>query len=87
VSANSRKGGSLNEKKEKSPSIDLSSRFWRTLLTMLAALLIFAGPTYTVLVLWRALDLDYALSIASGFLLFVIGLALLLFSIRRKIIS
>ena len=85
--ASSWKGGSLNEKKEKIPNLDLSSRFWRTFLTMLAVLLIFAGPTYTVLVLWRGLDLDYAPSIASGFLSFVAGLALLLFLIRRKIIS
>ena len=77
----------MAEKKEKSPSLDLSSKFWRTFLTMLAVALIFAGPTYTVLVLWRGLDLDYTLSMVSGFFLFIIGLVLLLFLIRRKVIS
>jgi len=54
---------------------------------MLAVALIFAGPTYTVLVLWRGLDLDYTLSMVSGFFLFIMGLVLLLFLIRRKVIS
>ena len=54
---------------------------------MLAVALIFAGPTYTVLALWRGLDLDYAMSMVSGFFLFIIGLVLLLFLIKRKVIS
>lgn len=77
----------MSEKEEKSPDLGLSSKFWRTFLTMLAVALIFAGPTYTVLALWRGLDLDYAMSMVSGFFLFIIGLVLLLFLIKRKVIS
>lgn len=66
--------------------LNLNSKFWRTFLTLLAVILIFAGPTYAVLALWKVLDLDYALSIVSGFSLFVIGFALLLFLIKRKVV-
>ncbi len=72
---------------KKSFGFDLNSKFWKTFLTLLAMGLMFAGPTYAVLALWRVLDLDYALSVVSGFSLFVVGFALLLFLIKRKVIS
>lgn len=65
----------------------LDSRFWRTFLTSLAAVLIFAGPTYLVLILWRGLDLDYTLSITAGLVLFLMGFGLLGFLIKKKIVS
>ena len=71
---------------EKQTSI-LDSRFWRTFLTSLAAILIFAGPTYAVLILWRGLDLDYTLSIVAGLVLFLIGFGLLFFLVKKKVIS
>lgn len=72
---------------KKSIGFDLNSKFWKTFLILLAVILIFAGPTYAALALWRALDLDYALSMVSGFSLFVVGFVLLMFLIKRKIIS
>lgn len=66
---------------------DLNSKFWKTFLTLLAMILIFAGPTYVVLALYRVLDLNYALLMISGFSLFVVGFALLMFLIKRKVVS
>ena len=71
---------------EKQTSI-LNSKFWRTFLTSLVAVLIFAGPTYAVLVLWRGLDLDYTLSMAAGLVLFLIGFGLLIFLVKKNVIS
>jgi hypothetical protein len=48
--------------------------------------LIFVGPTYFVLFLWRGLNFNYTLSMTLGFSLFVIGLVLLAFLIRKKMI-
>jgi uncharacterized membrane protein len=67
--------------------LDLSSKFWRTLLTVLAAFLTFAGPTYVVYVLIRILKIDYFLSMISGIVLFMAGLVLIWYLIKNKIIS
>ncbi|MEM3766394.1 MAG: hypothetical protein QXU46_05140 [Candidatus Bathyarchaeia archaeon] len=75
----------MNEKEKQTSR--LSSKFWRTILTLFSTALIFIGPTYAVLVLWRGLDIDYALSMASGFILFLIGFSLLIFLIKKKIVS
>jgi hypothetical protein len=72
----------------KSPSrLDLDSKFWRTFLVVLAALLTFAGPTYMVYVLINVLQIDYAISMVSGLVLFVLGLVLIRYLIRNKAIS
>ncbi|MEM3769891.1 MAG: hypothetical protein QXG76_01715 [Candidatus Bathyarchaeia archaeon] len=65
---------------------DLNSRFWRVSLTLFSALLTFGGP-YVVLVLFKALDLNYVVSVVSGFIVFLAGLALMLFLIKKKVIS
>jgi hypothetical protein len=80
----------MTEKKEKNKStrLDLSSKFWKTFLVILAVLLTFAGPTYIVYVVFlRILKMDYIVSMMSGFALFIIGLALLWHLIKRKVIS
>lgn len=67
----------------KTARFDWNSRFWRVLLTLLSALLTFGGP-YVVLVVFKALDLNYVVSVVSGFIVFLAGLALMLFLIRKK---
>ena len=64
----------------------VSSKFWRIFLVIVAALLIFAGPTYVSYVLWDILKVNYVASIVSGFVLLVIGLVLMWFLVRKKII-
>ena len=75
------------KKAETSARLDLRSEFWKTLLTVLAAFLAFAGPTYMVYVLRNILKIGYFVSIASGIVLFVAGLVLIWYLIRKKIIS
>ena len=83
----------MTEKKQKSKSrisirLDLSSKFWKTFLLILAVFLTFAGPTYMVYVVFlKILKMDYIVSMASGFALFVVGLVLMWYLIKRKVIS
>jgi len=84
--------GNMTEKKRESKGkisarLDLSSKFWKTLLTVLAAVLTFAGPTYVVYVFINILKIDYFLSMISGVVLFLIGLVLIWYLIKNKIIS
>jgi uncharacterized protein YybS (DUF2232 family) len=66
---------------------DLSSKLLRTLLLVLAAFLVFAGPTYVVYVLNIVLEINYAVSMVSGFALFIAGLALILYLLKKRVIS
>ena len=75
------------KKGETSDRLDLSSKFWKTLLTVLAAFLTFAGPTYMVYVLMNILKIYYFVSMISGIVLFIAGLVLVWFLIKKKIIS
>jgi len=80
----------MAEKKQKDKSIrpDLSSKFWKTFLVVLAVFLTFAGPTYMVYVVFlKILKLDYIVSMTSGFALFIVGLVLIWYLIKRKVIS
>jgi hypothetical protein len=66
---------------------DVSSKFWRVFLVIVAVFLIFAGPTYVSYVLSDILNVDYVASMVSGFALFIVGLFLMGFLIRKKIIT
>ena len=80
--------GSMAKKKgETSARLGLSSKFWKTLLTVLAAFLTFAGPIYMVYVLRNVLEIDYFVSMFSGIVLFIAGLVLIWLLIKKKIIS
>jgi hypothetical protein len=65
---------------------DLSSKFWRVFLVVVTVFLIFAGPTYVSYALSDILKVNYVASVVSGFALFVLGLVLMVFLIRKKII-
>lgn len=62
------------------------SRVGKTVLVLLTAFLIFAGPTYVVYVLQSVAGVSYAISMLSGLILFVIGLVLLWYLIRNRIV-
>ncbi len=66
---------------------DVSSKFWRVLLVIVAVFLIFAGPTYISYLLFDILNVNYFASIVAGFALFIVGLFLMWFLIRKKIIT
>ena len=63
------------------------SKFWRITLVILSMLLIFAGPTYVPYVMANLLKISYLASIGVGFILFVFGMVLMLFLIRKKLIT
>jgi hypothetical protein len=65
---------------------DISSKFWRVFLVLVAAFLIFAGPTYVSYVLSDVLKINYVASIVAGLVLFGAGLVLIMFLVRKKII-
>ena len=66
---------------------DVSSKFWRVFLVIVAVFLIFAGPTYVSYLLFNILKVNYFASIVSGLALFIAGLFLVWFLIRKKIIT
>jgi len=66
---------------------NVSSKFWRVLLMIAAVFLIFAGPTYISYLLFNILNVNYVASVVSGFALFIVGLLLMWFLIRKKIIT
>lgn len=72
---------------KQSSGLNLNSRFWKVALLVLATFLIFAGPTYVVYVLMGVLDISYVFSMVSGFVLFAVGLALLWYLIKNRVIS
>jgi FtsH-binding integral membrane protein len=63
------------------------SKFMRITLTITAALLIFVGPTYVSYLLAQTLEVDYVASIVFGLVLFIVGLVLLFYLIRKKVIT
>jgi hypothetical protein len=71
---------------ERSGIIDLESKFWRTSLLIIAVFLIFAGPTYVPYVLSDILNVNYIASILTGAVLLIVGLVLLWFLVRKKVI-
>lgn len=66
--------------------IDLESKFWRTTLLIVSVILIFAGPTYVPYVLNGILNLNYIASIVTGIVLLAIGLLMMAYLIRKKVI-
>jgi hypothetical protein len=66
---------------------DLTSKFWRTTLVIVAVILIFVGPTYVPYLFVDILKVEYFASITVGFVLLIIGLVLMVYLIRKKVIA
>lgn len=66
---------------------NVNSKFWRVVLVIVSVSLIFVGPTYFSYLLNTILNVNYLASVVSGFVLFIIGILLMLFLIRKKIIT
>jgi hypothetical protein len=76
-----------NSKDKSSGWFDLSSEFWRSVLLIAGAFLIFVGPTYVPYLLGHHFKVNYFASVFLGFVLFVMGLALVWYFIRKKVIT
>ena len=66
---------------------DMDSKFMKILLVLTSVFLIFVGPTYVSYVLAQVLNLNYFAVIIVGFILFLSGLFLMYFLIKKKIIA
>ena len=64
----------------------MESKYGKMLLVILAALLVFGGP-YLVYVLVDVVGFNYYVSVASGFIVFAIGLYFVWYLIKKKVIS
>ena len=64
----------------------LDSKFMQILLVIAVAFLLFAGPTYVPYVL-TSVNVSSAAATIAGFALFIVGLFLMLFLVRKKIVS
>jgi len=76
-----------NDENNNIGGFDVSSKFMRILLILVMVFLIFAGPTYVSYLLSNVLNVNYVASVVSGFALFIAGLLLMWFLIRKKIIT
>ena len=63
------------------------SKFVKVAMTIVAVFLIFIGPTYIPYLLADVLKVDYIASIAIGAVLFIVGLVILIYLIRKKVIQ
>jgi hypothetical protein len=82
----------MTKEKEVSEGGFMSSRIGKTFLVVLAGLLVFAGPTYVVYVGFHVLRKfmhthAFDVAIVSGITLFAIGLVLMWYLVKRKIIT
>jgi hypothetical protein len=71
---------------ENAGMFNLDSKFMRTTLLIVTVLLIFAGPTYIPYLLNGVLNVNYVASVLVGLALLIVGIGLLWFLIRKKII-
>ena len=68
-------------------TFDMDSKFLKILLVLTTVFLIFAGPTYISFLLSEVFQLNYLASVVIGFSLFLVGLFLIYFLVRKKIIA
>jgi hypothetical protein len=71
---------------ESTGMFDMNSKFWRSTLLIVSVLLIFVGPTYVPYLMSLA-NINYFVSVGVGAVLFVLGLLLMWFLIRKKVIT
>jgi len=79
----------MTENNEELENVEVSgipSKFNRVALMIVAVLLIFVGPTYIPYLMVGA-GIEYFASIGIGLVLFIVGLVLLVYLIRKKVIT
>jgi hypothetical protein len=77
----------MTENNENVQVSGIDSKFMKVTLTIVAVFLIFVGPTYIPYLLSDVLHIDYIASIAIGAILFVVGIVMLVYLIRKKVIE
>jgi uncharacterized membrane protein YgdD (TMEM256/DUF423 family) len=77
----------MTENNENVQVSGLDSKFMKVVLIIVAGLLIFVGPTYIPYLLADILKVNYIASIVVGALLFIVGLVMLVYLYRKKVIE
>jgi hypothetical protein len=76
-----------NSENDSNGLFGINSKFMKILLVLTTVFLIFAGPTYVSYLLAEVLNLNYLVSVTVGFSLFLLGLFLMYFLVKNKIIN
>jgi hypothetical protein len=76
-----------NSENDSNGLFGINSKFMKILLVLTTVFLIFAGPTYVSYLLAEVLNLNYLVSVTVGFSLFLLGLFLVYFLVKNKIIN
>jgi hypothetical protein len=77
----------MTENNENMQVSSLDSKFMKVAITIVSVFLIFVGSTYVPYLMSDVLKIDYAASVLVGAVLFVVGLVLLIFLVRKKVIE
>ena len=77
----------MTDKNENIQVSGIDSKFMKVVLTVVAVFLIFVGPTYIPYLLSDILKVDYIASITVGATLFIAGLLMLVYLIKKKVIE
>ena len=77
----------MTEENDIEQESSIESKFTRIALTIVAVLLIFVGPTYVPYLMSDVAHIDYFASIGVGLVLFIVGLVMLIYLIRKKAIT
>jgi len=77
----------MTENNENMPVSSLDSKFMKVAMTIVSVFLIFVGSTYVPYLMSDVLKIDYAASVLVGAVLFIVGLVLLIFLVRKKVIE
>ncbi len=77
----------MTENNENMQVSSLDSKFMKVAMTIVSVFLIFVGSTYVPYLMADVLKIDYAASVLVGAVLFIVGLVLLIFLVRKKVIE
>ena len=75
-----------NKESKKLRGVNLTSKFWKVFLVVVAAFLTFIGPTYMAYVLANIVEISYAVSMVAGLVLLIAGLVLWWYLVKNKAI-
>ena len=76
----------MKETEENVQVSGIESKFMKVGLTLVTVILLFAGPTYVPYVMNEA-HIDFLVTDAVGGVLFILGIIMLVYLVRKKVIS
>jgi len=77
----------MTENNENVQASGLDSKFMKVAMTIVSVFLIFVGSKYVPYLMSDVLKIDYGASVLIGAVLFIVGLVLLIFLVRKKVIE